>query len=50
MSGASLAQCVSSWCFIPSEPLHLMKTRLLNVTDRCALVERFKEILHSEAQ
>lgn len=27
-----------------------IKTELLNVTDRCALVEWFKEILHSEAQ
>lgn len=50
MSGASLGQCVSSWCFISSEPWHLMQTKLLNVTDRCALVEWLKEILHSEAQ
>lgn len=50
MSGASLDQCVSSWCFISSEPWHLTKTKLLNGTDRCALVEWFNEILHSEAQ
>lgn len=50
MSGASLGQCVSSWCFISSEPWYLMKTKLLNVTDRCALGEWFKETVHSEAQ
>lgn len=50
MTGASLDQAVSSWCFVFSQPWHLMETKLLNGIDRHAFVEWFKEMLHSEAQ